>query len=50
MIFCFKMSTSSCQLEITVITCRPLSAIDKHIEKFTKTLDLESLKVFSRKI
>ena len=44
----YKMSTSSCQLEITLMTCRPLSVIIKQIEKFTKTLDLDSLKVIKR--
>ncbi|CAH3043281.1 unnamed protein product, partial [Porites lobata] len=36
--------TSSCQLEIIFFTCRAAVSVTKHIEKFSKSLDLESLK------
>ncbi|XP_074612698.1 meiosis 1 arrest protein-like [Acropora palmata] len=39
-----QMSTSSCQLEIIFLTCRKASALTKHIETFSKGLDLENLK------
>ncbi|CAH3019570.1 unnamed protein product, partial [Porites evermanni] len=39
-----QMSTSSCQLEIIFFTCRAAASVTKHIEKFSKSLDLESLK------
>ncbi|KAJ7379183.1 Meiosis 1 [Desmophyllum pertusum] len=40
-----QMSTSSCQLEIIFLTCRAATSVTKHIEKFAKNIELESLKV-----
>ncbi|XP_068708098.1 meiosis 1 arrest protein-like [Montipora foliosa] len=39
-----QMSTSSCQLEIVFFTCRSAICVTKHIEKFSKSIDLENLK------
>ncbi|RMX44586.1 hypothetical protein pdam_00002711, partial [Pocillopora damicornis] len=39
-----QMSTSSCQLEITFLTCRAATSVVRHIEAFFKDIELESIK------
>ncbi|XP_078359773.1 meiosis 1 arrest protein-like isoform X2 [Oculina patagonica] len=39
-----QMSTSSCQLEMVFLTCRAATSVSRHIEKFSKNIELENLK------
>lgn len=39
------MSTSSCQLEIIFLTSRTATSVTKHIEEFSKNIELDNLKV-----
>ncbi|PFX18019.1 Meiosis 1 arrest protein [Stylophora pistillata] len=39
-----QMSTSNCQLEITLFTCRAATSVVRHIEAFLKDIELESIK------
>lgn len=44
------MSTSSCQLEIIFLTCRTAISVTKHIDKFSKNIELDNLKVSKSEI